>query len=77
MCRHCGNEKRLLRVSAKCSDMCYLSVGGADQCDYVPDEYGIGTGDYVTFVLCLNCGRVQGEFPLPPTHLEDRDRYLG
>lgn len=31
---------------------------------------GIGGGDYFEIDLCLDCGRVQGEFPLPETDLE-------
>lgn len=32
---------------------------------YVPDDLGIGGGDYVEFDLCLDCGQVQGTWPLP------------
>jgi hypothetical protein len=25
---------------------------------------GIGHGDYIEFRYCLNCGQIQGEFPI-------------
>jgi hypothetical protein len=35
-------------------------------CDgHVPNIPNIGEGDHVDFVCCLNCGQMQGEFPVP------------
>ena len=31
---------------------------------YVPGEIGIGGGDYIRMDICLDCGQVQGEFPV-------------
>jgi hypothetical protein len=31
---------------------------------------GIGGGDYVEFDYCLNCGQIQGQFPLNKTKVE-------
>jgi hypothetical protein len=31
---------------------------------------GIGGGDYVAFSYCLDCGQIQGDFPLPETGME-------
>jgi len=31
---------------------------------YVPDDMGIGGGDYIRLHICLECGQVQGKFPL-------------
>lgn len=67
-CRRC-KSKRILRVSAKCSDMCVVKEldTGNEQQGYVPDHCGImaGNDDYVDFDLCLTCGQLQGEFPQP------------
>jgi hypothetical protein len=45
-------------------------VNGKDNDGYVPDDLGIGGGDYVEFDMCLTCGQVQGKFPLPTAVLE-------
>jgi hypothetical protein len=37
---------------------------------YVPDDMGIGGGDYVEFDYCLQCGQIQGRFPRGITSLE-------
>ncbi len=62
-CQNCESE-RVMSVSAKCSDMCSLQLGDMEKDDYVPDHIGIGSGDYLEFDYCLDCGRIQGEFPL-------------
>lgn len=63
----CGS-RRIYGVSAKCSDTCtFWSKNGpsAQRMEgYVPDDAGIGGGDYIEFSYCLDCGRIQGDFPL-------------
>jgi len=66
LCDKCGSN-RLLEVSSKCSDRCYLTTYQVDYCGYVPDDIGIGGGDYIYFEYCLECGKIQGEFPLNPS----------
>lgn len=57
---------RSARVSAKCSDLCNMSVQESDVVHdgYVPSKMGIGGGDYVEFSYCLDCGQMQGKFPV-------------
>ena len=62
-CKNCRSE-RLMNVNAKCSDMCSLTCGDMERHDYVPDFIEIGGGDYVNFEYCLDCGQIQGEFPV-------------
>ncbi len=75
------NSGRKLVVSAKCSDLCSVQVrDGTFQKEhdgYVPRGLGlrndndgeaaqaINGGDYIAFTLCLDCGKVQGQFPIP------------
>lgn len=66
-CRRCGGL-RLARVLARCSDMCSIDLAGRRTHGYVP--LGIGGGDDVHFAYCLDCGQIQGAFPLPPTATE-------
>jgi hypothetical protein len=68
-CQKCKSE-RILSVNAKCSDLCNASIGGQEKDGYVPDDMGIGGGDYVEFDLCLDCGQLQGAFPLDKSELE-------
>lgn len=68
-CQRC-NSNRVAEVSAKCSDMCGINLGDSGHEGYVPKDLGIGVGDYVEFEFCLDCGQLQGIFPLPPAQIE-------
>jgi hypothetical protein len=37
----------------------------------VPRDLGIGGGDDVHFLYCLDCGQLHGTFTVPPTALEE------
>lgn len=65
----CGST-RVADVSAKCSDLCSLSVGGCCHDGYVLSDMGVGSGDYIELSYCLECGQIQDNFPLKPTALE-------
>ncbi len=62
----CGSD-RILEVSAKCSDMCCYRTGSGKWVDgYVPLNKGLGDdSDYVEIAFCMDCGQMQGQFPLP------------
>lgn len=68
-CNKC-NSKRVASVTAKCSDCCGVNMGDSSHEGYVPKDLGIGGGDYVEFSFCLDCGQLQGKFPLPPAEIE-------
>lgn len=69
-CQTC-NSSRIADVSAKCNDLCVVEIGDSEHDGYVPDDMGIGKGDYVELKFCLDCGQIQGKFPLPTTKLEE------
>jgi len=69
ICTDC-NSRRVLELTAKCSDCCGYSIGNLSGDGYVPQGLGIGGGDYVEFNICLDCGQVQGQFPRPKSDLE-------
>lgn len=71
-CGNCNSE-RVADVSGKCNDLCDVSLGEAYDSHYVPTDMGIGGGDYIRFNYCLDCGHIQGEWPLPTTELEAPD----
>jgi hypothetical protein len=61
---------RLVSVEAKCSDCCDVQIGSASNTGYVPNDIGIGGGDYIEMDYCLDCGKIQGDFPFEPSLLE-------
>jgi hypothetical protein len=72
-CQKC-NSGRIMNIDAKTSDMCTVYASnnrpGELEPDYVPDDIGLGGGDYLSLSYCLECGQIQGNFPLPKTELE-------
>lgn len=63
-CQRC-NSDRLCSINAKSSDLNNGDVMGKKFDGYVPHDLGVGGGDYVGFSWCLECGQIQGPFPLP------------
>jgi hypothetical protein len=60
-----------MTITGKCSDSFGCRIANTDHGGYVPNDIGIGGGDYIEIVYCLNCGQIQGSnFPLPPCKLE-------
>lgn len=62
-CQRCDSE-RICSINAKSSDLNNGYIMGKSFDGYVPEGLGIGGGDYVKFSWCLECGQIQGEFPL-------------
>ena len=62
-CQKCKSEKTA-SVVAKCSDMCNFETTEYEKNGYVPEGFGIGGGDYINFEYCLDCGQIQGKFPI-------------
>lgn len=67
----CGCKGNIISVSAKCSDMCVVKSEEAKHEGYVPENLGIGGGDYIKFDLCLSCGKIQDSFPKEFEGFED------
>jgi hypothetical protein len=65
-CQRCGST-RIADVQGKTSDLCFVQLENLRYNDgYVPSGMNIGGGDYLRFSLCLDCGQLQGEFPVTP-----------
>jgi len=63
-CQKCESQ-RVVSIMGKTSDMFAMtSEKGESYEGYVPDNIGIGSGDYIEFDYCLNCGQIQGSFPV-------------
>ena len=66
MCDRCGSM-RLMNIIGKVSDRCIVKYpNGEDQIGYVPTRFGIGGSDYIEFTFCMDCGKIQGSFPVAP-----------
>jgi hypothetical protein len=68
-CQRCGSH-RVADAGGKCSDMSHFSLGDIDHNGYMPDEVGLGGGDYIEITYCLDCGQLQGKFPLALSLIE-------
>lgn len=68
-CQRCKSE-RILSSGSKCSGRFTCSIGSIDYDGCVPNDLGIGGEDYIEFDLCLDCGQLQGKFPLPTSEIE-------
>lgn len=69
-CKRC-NSGRVLDASAKTSDGFGMWIAGNEYTGYVPRDIGIGGGDYVKISYCLDCGQIQGNFPLEKLEIEE------
>jgi hypothetical protein len=63
-CQSCQNN-RLMRVNAKCNDLCGISLDSEHHNGYVPTGLNIGSGDCIEFFVCAHCGVMRGTWPLP------------
>lgn len=61
---------RMANIQAKCSDRFSVTIKDKTHHGYVSRDLGIGGGDYILFDLCLDCGRIDGSWPLDATNLE-------
>ena len=55
--------KKILSVSAKCSDLCsieYVDENGKiiEHDGYVPENIGVGGGDYIDFEIDVETGQI-------------------
>lgn len=73
-CQACKSE-RTAHVRAKCSDLCFIRLHdmGQEHEGYVPYDMNIGGNNDVKFNYCLDCGQIQGAWPLPIVGMEERD----
>ena len=67
-CQSCKSD-RVLSISAKCADLCGGTFKGKEFEGYAPSVNNICKGDYIDVTICLECGQVQGAFPV--TYVEE------
>lgn len=68
-CDSCKSDRTML-LSAKASDMFSWSYAGRDGNGYAPGIENVCRGDYLEMSFCLDCGKIQGKFPVVSEDLE-------
>lgn len=69
-CDNCKSD-RIFEINSKSSDLNFYSFrGGPSRQGYAPHIENICGGDYIEVAVCLNCGKVQGKFPVSAEELE-------
>lgn len=71
-CQKC-NSQRIVKIQARAKDMHeYTMVNGTDE-EYTDGYAGIfcSDGDTTDIDICLDCGQVQEQFPMPVQYFED------
>jgi hypothetical protein len=64
---------RIAFINGKTSDLCQFQYKDIDTDGYVPNGIVIGEGgwgDYINFHFCLDCGKIQGNFPVSDKEVE-------
>ena len=69
-CDRCSSE-RVAKIGGKCTDLFHAELGTIQQEGYVDDRWGVGGGDYIEIKLCMDCGKVQGTFPITDAALAE------
>lgn len=72
-CSSCDSH-RLAHISGKCRDTCvFLMLSNPEKYHegYVPIGVGMGgESKYLRITYCLDCGQIQGGFPVPAERVE-------
>ena len=55
---------RIINICAKHSDLCFTEYQGKEHDGYAPKVKNVCVGDYTDPTICLECGQVQGKFPV-------------
>jgi hypothetical protein len=84
-CQRCRSP-RVIHVEGKCKDQCTVQYEhkGVTYHGMVLDGLGLGDtncGDYLVLDYCLECGQIQGTFPVPektvlPAFDDEDEDYL-
>lgn len=76
-CDNCGN-KRIVELFSHAKDMHTIRYRNFERRGYLPDGFGIGRGDDTEIDYCLECGKIQGSFPITDESIEEainEDRF--
>lgn len=76
-CQRCESD-RILEILSKSSDLNAIYYKNKEYSGYVPSGLNIdeGTGDYINILYCLECGQIQGDFPISDDVFYNIVKYL-
>jgi hypothetical protein len=69
ICQRCSSA-RVAHINGKTADLCMFTLDRHERDDGPPFGVGIGGGDYLRFDYCLDCGQIQGRFPIPQEKID-------
>lgn len=69
-CSVCGSS-RIVNVETNVNNHAYIQYKGTEYIGKIPDGINIGNKDHLDIDLCLDCGRVQGQFPAVEPNFSD------
>jgi hypothetical protein len=72
ICQRCRNL-RVISIIAHCNDCCLVSSPAQPQGlpGYQPCDIGLGkNSDHIKMSWCLDCGQIQGKWPIPKAQVE-------
>ena len=65
-------SNRIMSISGKTSDCFGANYLGKEYDGYVLSDVGIGGGDYIELLYCVQCGQIQGQFPIEEKIIQDQ-----
>lgn len=68
-CQSCKSH-RVATAHGSCKDLSYFCLGDTEHDGYFPEGVGLGPGEDIELDYCLDCGQIQGKFPLPLSPIE-------
>ncbi len=63
-CKVCLSE-RIIAISGHSKDLAMCEYYGLEHEGYLPDIDNVCGGDDINIVVCLECGQLQGKWPVP------------
>jgi hypothetical protein len=73
-CQRCQSE-RVALINAKCADQCYFEVQEKglliERSGYPPILEGLADYKFIHIEVCLDCGQLQGTFPIAPSTVRE------
>lgn len=69
-CKKCGSES-ILHFSGNTSDRFDATFKGMEHQGYVLSGLNIGGGDYIEIDVCMQCGHMQGDWPVADERVRD------
>jgi hypothetical protein len=71
-CQTCDSN-RLATINGHSKDLASIQVGGVYHDGYLPTISNVCSGDDIDIIVCLECGQLQGDWPVDDPDFEDKE----